>query len=82
MRDGKELDFVYVGVYNACEGTDVFSAGGTFPDVNKDMDTFRSEFGRAGYDCYDFAIRARHNVASIPGCVAGSVHHCLISRNQ
>jgi len=57
VRGGKELDHVYVGVYNSTsKGEGVFSATGDFPDIMKTMDEFREEYRSAGFDCYDIAI--------------------------
>lgn len=57
LRGGKELEYVYVGVYNAANcGNGVFSSTDTFPDVNKTLDAFREEFAQWQMDCYDFAI--------------------------
>ncbi len=56
-RGGRELDAVYVGVYNAqCREDGLFSTTGGFPDVCVTADTFRERFTAAGYDPYDLAM--------------------------
>lgn len=56
-RGAKELDRIYVGVYNsqALPGG-IFSSTGGFPDVCKLPDVFCTEFTQAGYDPYDLAV--------------------------
>lgn len=57
LRDGKELEHVYVGVYNTtAKENGLFSATGDFPDINKTAGEFNSEYAQSGYDCYDLAI--------------------------
>ena len=56
LRDGKELDFVYVGAYNAANKDGVFSFSGTTPSFCKPMEDHRAEYQRAGFDGYDLAI--------------------------
>ena len=56
-RGGKELDFVYVGVYNSTNcGDGVFSCTYEFPDIDRTMDDFRKNYAQYGFDGYDFAI--------------------------
>ena len=57
LRGGKELEYVYVGVYNTTSiGNGVFSVTGDFPDINKTAGEFAKEYNASGYDCYDLAI--------------------------
>lgn len=57
LRDGKELDFVYVGAYNSATlGNGIFSYTGTSPDFCLPQAYYREEYGKAGYDVYDLAI--------------------------
>lgn len=57
IRGGKELDAVYVGVYNTqCRGNGLFSTAGGSPDVCKTAASYRETFAQAGYDPYDLAV--------------------------
>ncbi|MBQ3866456.1 MAG: hypothetical protein II776_06095 [Clostridia bacterium] len=56
LRGGKELDAVYVGVYNAAARNGVFSSSGPLPDIGKGSAEYRPEITSTGFDTYDLAI--------------------------
>lgn len=57
LRDGKELDFVYVGAYNSCtKGDGIFSFSGMTPDFCLPQTYYRAEFKKADFDVYDLAV--------------------------
>lgn len=60
LVDGKELDFVYVGAYNASTetgtGTGVFSYTDSKPKVMTKLSDWITAFNAAGYNPYDFSI--------------------------
>jgi len=57
LRDGKELDYVYVGVYHSCEkGNGLYSSTGCVPDTDKSISDYEKAYAADGYDPYDFAM--------------------------
>lgn len=57
LRDGEELDYIYVGAYNSCrKGNGIYSSAGCTPDVMKSIEEFEREYTDDGYDPYDFAV--------------------------
>ncbi len=57
VNGDRELDFVYVGVYNSTsQGNGIFSSNCGIPDMEKRPDDFEREFNEFGYSGYDFAI--------------------------
>lgn len=57
LRDGKELDYVYVAAYNSCEkGNGVYSTTDCVPDTVKSISEFEQTYAADGYDPYDFAM--------------------------
>lgn len=56
LRDGKELDCIYVGAYNSCEkGGGLFSVSDCVPDTMQSITEFEEAYAADGYDPYDFA---------------------------
>ncbi|MBR2634157.1 MAG: hypothetical protein IKD31_01090 [Clostridia bacterium] len=57
LRGGKELDAIYVGVYNSSyAGDGVFSSTDTLPDFCIPREEHSRRYREAGYDPYDLAI--------------------------
>lgn len=57
LRDGKELDYIYVGAYNSsAKGNGVYSTSGSTPDVMLSISEFEQTYAADGYDPYDFAV--------------------------
>ena len=56
--DGKEIDHVYVGVYDASVALNstVYSYSGNYPKVKTSLNQFVSDFANAGLHSYDFSI--------------------------
>lgn len=57
IRGGKELEYIYVGVYNyQNRGDGLFSSSGGFPDVSMPATAYTDALAQAQYDPYDLAV--------------------------
>ena len=57
LRDGKELDYIYVGAYNSCaKGNGVYSSTDSIPDTMISISDFEQTYAADGYEPYDFAM--------------------------
>ncbi|MBR2616028.1 MAG: hypothetical protein IKC69_05065 [Clostridia bacterium] len=57
LRDGKELDYVFVGAYNSApEQNGAASYSGACPSFCKPLEEYLTEYRERGFDVYDLAL--------------------------